>query len=57
MTNGTRLSLYPLDRLAEYAGADAKIASRTFGGIILAHHLRKKEQVPEVLALAAKAGD
>ena len=55
-TGGTRLALYPLDRLAEYIGPGARPVTGQFGGITLAHHVRKKEEVSEVLALAAKAG-
>jgi uncharacterized glyoxalase superfamily protein PhnB len=55
-TSGTRLSLYPLDRLAEYIGPGITTGAPQFGGILLAHNVRKKEEVAEVLALAEKAG-
>jgi catechol 2,3-dioxygenase-like lactoylglutathione lyase family enzyme len=54
-TGGTRLSLYPLDRLAEYVGEKTPAAGG-FGGITLAHNVRQKKEVAQVLALAAKAG-
>jgi len=55
-TGGTRLSLYPLDRLAKYVGPDVTGVPNQFGGIVLAHNVRKKEEVAPVLALAARAG-
>ncbi len=54
-TAGTRLALYPLDKLAEDIGADVRPA-KGFSGITLAHNVRKKEEVAEVLAWAEKAG-
>ncbi len=54
-TYGTRLAIYPLDRLAEDISVDLK-PSKGFGGITLAHNVRKKEEVAQVLALAEKAG-
>jgi catechol 2,3-dioxygenase-like lactoylglutathione lyase family enzyme len=55
-TSGTRLSLYPLDRLAEYVGLKVAPTSGQFGGITLGHNVRRKEEVAEILSLAAKAG-
>lgn len=55
-TGGTRLVLYPVDRLAEYIGPVPRPVSGQFGGITLGHSVRKKEEVAEVLALAEKAG-
>jgi uncharacterized protein len=54
-TTGTRLALYPLDKLAEDIGPRVKPASG-FAGITLAHNVRTKDEVAEVLALAEKAG-
>jgi len=56
-TSGTRLALYPLDRLAEDIAADLKPAAPGgFGGITLAHNVRTKTEVAHTLALAEKAG-
>ncbi len=58
-TSGTRLSLYPYDKLAEDVGlelagdADEKPA---FNGITLAHAVRKKEDVAALLQSAEQAG-
>ena len=54
-TAGTRLAVYPLERLAEDIGPDIK-AVKGFSGVTLAHNVRRKEEVAEVLALAEKAG-
>lgn len=55
VTGGTRLALYPLKELAADIGPDVSTA-KGFGGITLAHNVRRKEEVEEVLALAGKAG-
>jgi len=55
VTSGTRLALYPLDKLVEDIASDVRHAAG-FSGITLAHNVRRKEEVAEVLALAAKAG-
>jgi catechol 2,3-dioxygenase-like lactoylglutathione lyase family enzyme len=55
VTAGTRLALYPFDKLAEDI-APGVTSSHGFSGITLAHNVRRKEQVADVLALAAKAG-
>lgn len=51
---GTALALYPWDELAE----DAKVPpdGRGFRGITLAHNVRSKARVKEVLAEAERAG-
>jgi catechol 2,3-dioxygenase-like lactoylglutathione lyase family enzyme len=51
---GTWLSIYPLDKLAE----DATVSSEGSGfkGFTLAHNVSSKEKVDEVLNLAEKAG-
>lgn len=54
-TSGTRLAIYPLDKLAEDIGTDAHPPSG-FCGITLAHNVRNKEEVSQVLELAEKAG-
>lgn len=55
-TAGTRLALYPLDKLAEDISSDVHPSKGGFGGITLAHNVRTKEEVAQVLALAEKAG-
>lgn len=56
MTEGTRLALYPLGSLARDVSDEIAISKGGFGGITLAHNVRRKEEVAEVLALAEKAG-
>jgi catechol 2,3-dioxygenase-like lactoylglutathione lyase family enzyme len=55
-TSGTRLALYPLDRLAEDISPGIKPGRQGFGGITLAHNVRTKAEVAKVLALAEQAG-
>ncbi|MEZ4450364.1 MAG: VOC family protein [Nannocystaceae bacterium] len=55
-TGGVRLALYPRDRLAEDIAEDLRDAGPGFGGIALAHNVRERRQVAEVLALAERAG-
>jgi len=55
-TGGARLALYPLDRLAEDIGPGVKPARDGFGGITLAHNVRTKSEVAQVLTLAENAG-
>lgn len=55
-SSGVLLGLYPLDKLAEDIGPDVKPTKGAFCGITLAHNVRKKEEVAELLAFAAKAG-
>ena len=54
-TGGTRLALYPLNALAADIGPTVS-PGKGFCGITLAHNVRHKEEVVEVLALAEKAG-
>ena len=56
-TNGTRLSIYPRDRLAEDVSPefDGTVAHK-FSGVTLAHCTRTKEEVEELLIKAEKAG-
>lgn len=56
MTGGVRLALYPKQALAEDIGAAVRLAESGFGGITLAHNVRQKEEVAQVLALAERAG-
>ena len=53
-TGGTVLALYPWDKLAE----DAQVPEEGHGfrGVILAHNVRERKEVNEVLALAAASG-
>jgi catechol 2,3-dioxygenase-like lactoylglutathione lyase family enzyme len=55
-TNGTRLSLIPLERLVAYIGPGTQTAPGHFGGLTLTHHVREKEHVVQVLAQAERAG-
>jgi len=58
-TTGTRLSLYPYDKLAEDVGIELSSPERdpaVFTGITLAHTVRQKAEVDELLALAEQAG-
>ena len=55
-TTGTRLALYPLGELAADIGPGLPTAELGFGGITLAHNVRSKEEVAEVLRAAEKAG-
>jgi uncharacterized protein len=51
---GTVLALYPWDKLAE----DAQVSDEGHGfrGVTLAHNVRERKEVSEVLALAAASG-
>jgi catechol 2,3-dioxygenase-like lactoylglutathione lyase family enzyme len=53
---GIILSLYPLKDLAPDISPEIKPARSGFGGITLAHNVRTKAEVAEVLALAERAG-
>jgi len=55
-TSGTRLALYPLDKLAEDASPQINAERSGFPGFTLAHNTRTKEEVDRVLQLAEKAG-
>jgi catechol 2,3-dioxygenase-like lactoylglutathione lyase family enzyme len=55
-TSGTRLALYPYDQMTGDVGPAIQSPRTGFGGITLAHNVRQREQVGEVLALAARAG-
>ena len=55
-TAGTRLALYPLDKLAEDVSQQLTVERAGFPGITLAHNTRTKAEVDQVLQLAEKAG-
>ncbi|BET68056.1 VOC family protein [Opitutales bacterium ASA1] len=56
-TAGTRLALYPLDKLAEDVAPELKpVTGSGFRGFTLAHNVRDKADVEAVLARAAAAG-
>jgi len=55
-TTGTRLALYPLAALAADIAPGVRATAAGFGGITLAHNVRRKEEVAEVLKLAERAG-
>jgi uncharacterized protein len=54
-TTGVRLAVYPLDKLAEDIGPGVH-PSRGFSGVTIAHNVRRKDEVADVLALAERAG-
>jgi catechol 2,3-dioxygenase-like lactoylglutathione lyase family enzyme len=55
---GTWLALYPRSALAADVGIalDAVIGDSGFSGVTLAHNLRSKEEVDDLLAVAVTAG-
>ncbi len=55
-TSGTCLAIYPLDKLAEDIGPDFAAAPSKFSGITIAHNVREKHEVDELLAEAERAG-
>lgn len=55
-TSGTRLALYPLNELKDDISSELKPLGTGFNGITLAHNVRTKEQVAQVLTLAEGAG-
>lgn len=55
-TGGTCLALYPYEKLAEDVGESFKTQRSKFSGVTLAHNVRTKEEVAQVLSLAKKAG-
>jgi catechol 2,3-dioxygenase-like lactoylglutathione lyase family enzyme len=55
-TAGTRLALYPYDKLAEDVAEEFVVPKGKFAGITLAHNVREKEDVNRALAKAAAAG-
>ena len=55
-TNGTLLSIYPIDKLAEDISPELPKQKSVFSGITLAHNVRKKSEVDAVLKEAKNAG-
>ncbi len=55
-TGGTCLALYPYEELAKDVADDFVVPRSKFPGITLAHNVRTKEEVAEVLSLAERAG-
>ena len=55
-TGGARLALYPLERLADDIAPGMPHARGGFTGITLAHNVRTRAEVAQVLALVAQAG-
>jgi len=57
VSGGLKLELYPLDLLAEDINNNNPPAIGTgFGGITLAHNVKSKEEVHQIIELAKKAG-
>ena len=55
-TNGIALALYPYQDLADDIGPDWSESRSKFSGITLAHNVRERGEVDEVLASAEAAG-
>lgn len=55
-TTGTRLAVYPLKELKNDISENLSISESGFNGITLAHNVREKKEVAEVLKLAESAG-
>lgn len=55
-TAGTRFAIYPLVKLAEDISPSLPPTRSGFAGITLAHNVRSREEVGEVLACAKAAG-
>ena len=55
-TGGARLAVYPRRLLAEDVGPGVDPGGPGFGGITLAHNVRSRAEVAQVLALAEHAG-
>lgn len=55
-TSGTRLALYPLEKLAEDVSPNLSGDGSSFPGITLAHNTHTKEEVDQVLKKAEEAG-
>ncbi len=54
--NGTALALYPIDKLAEDISPEIPRPTSGFSGITIAHNVREKKEVSEVLSLAEESG-
>lgn len=55
-TAGVCLAVYPIEKLAEDIGTSLKFDDQKFSGVTLAHNVREKFQVAEVLAEVKEAG-
>ncbi|GLY90903.1 VOC family protein [Actinoallomurus iriomotensis] len=55
-TTGVTVALYPYDKLAEDVGPGWNVPRSKFPGITLAHNVRERHEVDEVMNLAAAAG-
>ncbi|MDP1719457.1 MAG: VOC family protein [Candidatus Nanopelagicaceae bacterium] len=55
-TRGVTLALYPYQDLAADIGSDWNEPRSKFSGITLAHNVRERDEVDEVLATAVAAG-
>ena len=55
-TGGVCLALYPSEKLAEDVSEDFVAERSKFSGVTLAHNVREKSEVDEVLAQAERAG-
>ncbi len=55
-TAGTRFSVYSRDKLAADIGPDVDPGQPGFGGITLAHNVRRREDVDALLQQAEQAG-
>jgi catechol 2,3-dioxygenase-like lactoylglutathione lyase family enzyme len=55
-TRGTALALYPYEKLAEDVSPAFKTARPKFAGITLAHNVREKDEVDQILDRARAAG-
>ena len=54
--NGTCLALYPYEELAKDVSDSFVVPRSKFTGITLAHNVRTKEEVAQILHLAERAG-
>ena len=55
-TSGTCLALYPYEKLAEDVSKAFVVERSKFSGITIAHNVRTKEEVAEILDMAKRAG-
>lgn len=55
-TSGATLALFPYGELADDVGRDWNVPRSKFAGITLAHNVRDRSEVDELLAQAAAAG-
>jgi uncharacterized protein len=55
-TNGTVLAIYPFDKLAEDIGTEVSTETPAFSGITLAHNVKQKSDVNDILLQAQEAG-